>query len=514
MQPTPRYRPRWASIVAPLGVAGLLVAGLWGNLLHGYQRDRGQTRHEAEVTATNLARAFDEHVVRTVQHIDTLLLHLRLEYQRAPDRFHDRRDDVFWNTYGGEFMQVGIIDRDGMLLYSNLSRTSHPVDLSDREHFRVHQDSGEDKLFISKPVFGRVSQKWSIQFTRRRMAPDGTFDGVLVISVDPAYFSDFYETIDIGAKGAITLLGTDGIIRARAARIVPSADPVGSSLPKERPFFDPKQPDAAGYGATSAVDGMVRIGAYRRLRAFPLIVLVLLAEEDVFAGAEERHSVMVSIGGLVSALLFGSAMGIAWLLDRERRYRNELEQANSELRYLADTDVLTGAKNRRAFTALAEVEIARHHRHERPLSIIMMDLDHFKEVNDGHGHAAGDAVLSEVVRRCRGSLRCHDVIGRLGGEEFAILLPETGLAQAHDIAERLRRAIAAGLILIPEGESLQVTASMGITALCAGDHLDALLHRADQALYQAKDRGRNRSVAAGGDVAPAGWCTPDGWYRL
>ncbi|MCW2241638.1 hypothetical protein [Azospirillum canadense] len=122
MRTIPKYRPRWPSFLAPFGVAGLLALGLWANILHGSQRDREQTRHEAEVTAANLARAFDEHVVRTVQHIDAVLLHLRLEYQRNPERFNDRQGDVFWNTYGAEFMQVGIIDRDGRLLYSNLTR--------------------------------------------------------------------------------------------------------------------------------------------------------------------------------------------------------------------------------------------------------------------------------------------------------------------------------------------------------------------------------------------------------
>ncbi|MCW2241639.1 GGDEF domain-containing protein [Azospirillum canadense] len=254
---------------------------------------------------------------------------------------------------------------------------------------------------------------------------------------------------------------------------------------------------------TSAVDGMVRIGAYRRLREFPLIVLVLLADEDVFAGTEGRWSAMVSVGRWASALLFGSALGIAWLLDRNRRSRNELETANAELRYLADTDVLTGAKNRRAFTALAERELARHQRYHRALSLIMMDLDHFKAVNDEHGHAAGDAVLIEVIRRCRDGLRRHDAIGRLGGEEFAILLPETGLSQAREVAERLRQSIAAASIFAPDGQALAVTASMGIAALGAGDLLDSLLSRADHALYQAKECGRNRSVVAGVEAAPA-----------
>ena len=158
--------------------------------------------------------------------------------------------------------------------------------------------------------------------------------------------------------------------------------------------------------------------------------------------------------------------------------------------------MLTGARNRRAFTALTEVELARHQRHGGPLSLIMMDLDHFKAINDGHGHAAGDVVLVEVIRRCRDSLRRHDVIGRMGGEEFTILLPETGLAKAYEVAERLRQAIAASPIPTPAGVDIDVTVSMGVTALNPGDNIDFLLSRADRALYQAKDQGRNRSAIA------------------
>jgi len=166
-----------------------------------------------------------------------------------------------------------------------------------------------------------------------------------------------------------------------------------------------------------------------------------------------------------------------------------------ELRLQVSTDPLTGALSRRAFRdELARtLGLAKRHGHE--LSLITFDLDHFKSINDTHGHHVGDHVLAGSVAACRGLLRQSDSIGRLGGEEFAILLPLTGRQAALGVAEKLRAAIAA---LSFEGETgpFSVTASLGMTSLDGqGDDADALLQAADEALYAAKATGRNRCVA-------------------
>lgn len=167
-----------------------------------------------------------------------------------------------------------------------------------------------------------------------------------------------------------------------------------------------------------------------------------------------------------------------------------------EVRRLATTDELTGTHNRRQFILLAETEFRRFRRHGRGPAVMMIDLDHFKRVNDTHGHAVGDAVLREVAQRWRMALREVDVMGRLGGEEFAALLPETDLASARDVVgERLRRCVADELIETAAGP-VAVTVSVGVAA--ADDRtaqFAALLQRADAALYLAKQGGRNRVVA-------------------
>jgi diguanylate cyclase (GGDEF)-like protein len=185
-----------------------------------------------------------------------------------------------------------------------------------------------------------------------------------------------------------------------------------------------------------------------------------------------------------------SADQIEALTDLARLAMDELE-----LRRIAATDVLTGAMSRRAFKAEADRAVALALRHHHDVSCILLDLDHFKSVNDTHGHAAGDAVLVKVLDACRDVLRGTDLVGRLGGEEFAVLLPQTSLEAAMDVGEKLRRAIG-DLTVETLPDAFRITASFGVASLDLDTRdLTALLAHADVALYRAKSEGRNRVVA-------------------
>ncbi|GEP12709.1 GGDEF domain-containing protein [Methylobacterium gnaphalii] len=165
-----------------------------------------------------------------------------------------------------------------------------------------------------------------------------------------------------------------------------------------------------------------------------------------------------------------------------------------ELRVLAMTDGLTGALSRRSFRGELSRAFALALRHRHELSCIMLDLDRFKAINDEYGHPVGDLVLSAAAAACRDELRKSDVLGRVGGEEFAVLLPHTGLASALKVAEKLRAAVARLQIPTPR-EPIRVTASFGIAALgISVGSAETLLEHADAALYLAKDDGRNRCV--------------------
>ena len=177
-------------------------------------------------------------------------------------------------------------------------------------------------------------------------------------------------------------------------------------------------------------------------------------------------------------------------LVRDITDRKKLEE---QLKQRAHTDYLTGVSTRRYFMEQAELELNRSIRYENSLSIMMLDADFFKRINDKHGHKTGDLVLKKLTEICRHSLREVDIIGRMGGEEFAILLPETNIAAAIETGERLRKAISATKVPLKAGLPVHFTVSIGISSLTSKeDNIDVLLNQADKALYEAKSAGRNR----------------------
>jgi diguanylate cyclase (GGDEF)-like protein len=165
-----------------------------------------------------------------------------------------------------------------------------------------------------------------------------------------------------------------------------------------------------------------------------------------------------------------------------------------ELRQVAETDYLTGVATRRVLFTEAEKEIDRAQRHGRDLSVIAFDIDYFKKVNDRYGHLFGDQVLQAVARVCKANIRSTDLLARTGGEEFTILLPDTSLEDAAQVAEKVRTSLMA-MEVKHEKQLVGVTCSFGVTSYKSDDEdFNALLHRADQGLYQAKSNGRNRSL--------------------
>ncbi|HEV2678355.1 MAG TPA: ATP-binding protein [Aliidongia sp.] len=324
--------------VPPLGGALLgfcAIVGLWIGIFHSLQVEREQALFGAAQNTSNLSRAFEEHIVRSIKAIDQTLLYARDSYAKAPSEF----DIAAW-AKNIQFLtdltfQVSLIDKDGIFRGSNLAPATERVDLSDREHFRVQRDRLGDELFISKPVLGRVSSKWSIQMTRKIIAPDGSFDGVFVISLDPQYLSRFYDSVDIGSKGAVALVGTDGIVRARAAAGGAGIGQaiLGASLLKAYAVAP-----AGTYQAVSAIDGIDRVYSYRGVRAYPLIVSVGIAEQEVMAGYVADRRLYFVMGTLLTILLL---IVMAIIVRREAGLLNTREKLRaSEARYAQKSRLL------------------------------------------------------------------------------------------------------------------------------------------------------------------------------
>lgn len=208
------------------------------------------------------------------------------------------------------------------------------------------------------------------------------------------------------------------------------------------------------------------------------------------------------IGRVINIVVYFLFVLLSWLFAYEslKRKQEKIQEREhtEELVAQANTDYLTGLYNRRYFYEQAKRELSRSVRHRIPLSVMMFDIDHFKSINDLHGHDLGDAVLKALGDTCRRLLRESDICARIGGEEFAVLLTQTDDAQTLKIAERLREALAETSVPLDDGTKLKFTVSLGIGSYEPEDKdIDDLLKRADKGLYEAKRAGRNRVWGVG-----------------
>ncbi|MDB5595613.1 MAG: Signal transduction histidine kinase [Hyphomicrobiales bacterium] len=311
-----------------LGLAAFVVA--YVTLAVYLQQQRERTLNDAHVTAQNLTRAFEQHIVRSIKSVDQALLFARGQYERDPQGFEvtsRASRDYYLSDLA---VQMAIIGPDGLLRNSNLA-SAGPVDLTDREHFQVHVHAAGDDLFISKPVLGRVSNRWTIQLTRKIRKPDGSFGGVLVASLDPYELSRLYESIDIGAGGAITLVGTDGIIRARGGM---NANVLGKSLASSNMLRRVAGAPSGTFEGVSEVDGIERVISYRKVDAYPLIVTVALTRNEALADFEMARDALWHMMTMVAAFLTAT---MVWGVIQRSRLDATRESLLSQAQILSST---------------------------------------------------------------------------------------------------------------------------------------------------------------------------------
>ena len=302
------WHRRWLRLESLVTLLALLV--VWSGVLGYLTHQRKRVEVEAFQTASDLARGFGESVSRTLEAMDQVFAMLRAFHRADPARFDIQalapRDQVLNDLT----LQIALTDARGMLQASNLGGPA--VDLSDREHIRVHlARPAEDFLFVSKPVLGRVSRKWSIQLTRKLFDAHGAMAGVIVISLDPAYFSRFYASFNVPG-GAIALVGLDGVFRVRAPEMEGS---LGAEVPAATmdQLRGPVEPGT--WQGTSSIDTTERLYAFRRLDRYGLAVLVGLSAREVF-GEFERESLWFLLMGLG---LSGLVVALGQMLIRSRR---------------------------------------------------------------------------------------------------------------------------------------------------------------------------------------------------
>ena len=265
----PHFDEGWSLALIVMGGL-ILIALLWAGVLYKTASELKLEEQIINGQTMSLARAFEEHTARTLGEVDQALRFVKFQYEKEGDTFdlaaaveHKVIDSRFYN-------QVGMINAEGIYHLSNVPDFKR-VDLNDREHFRVHVEHDSQTFFVSKPVLGRVSKKWSVQMTRRINRPDGSFGGVAVISLDPLYFTSVYSEVDLGQYGSVVLLGQDGVVRARRVGNVAEA---GQDV-SDAPLFQLHSRAQSGHATgRSPIDGRLRMYSYRKLADAPLAVII------------------------------------------------------------------------------------------------------------------------------------------------------------------------------------------------------------------------------------------------
>ena len=288
--------------VVILGISTILV--IWVGTLQHISHEREQVEKAAVQAGSNLALAFEEQIVQSMSAVDQTLLFARRAYARDPRHFDVAqwsRDNVVLSdfSYG-----VSMIDRNGYLV-SNERDPDARVSLRDREHFAVHARGTEDILFIGKPILGRIIGQCVIPVSRRLTASDGSFAGVVVVMIDPAYLARFYKSVDLGAGAAITLTGTDGVVRAYAGL---SNDLFGKSV-ANGPVIAHLAHAKSGSFIADGLYTEISLFTYREVKGYPLVVVVRQASEQVFSTfAHNRKFAIIWAAGLTLGLLVVTAL--------------------------------------------------------------------------------------------------------------------------------------------------------------------------------------------------------------
>jgi diguanylate cyclase (GGDEF)-like protein len=594
-----------------LGV--VMIALTWSVTVMSLQSGKQADLDKATSEASNLARAFDEHIARTIRGTDNTLIVLRSMY------LADRKGLDFIDWSGGLtndlVLHYAVVNAGGTTI--NSSRNPVPnLPGADPASFHSQTNAASDDVQIGRAVDGQLPGKVIIQLSRRLVAPDGTFTGQIVASLDTAQLVSFYKEIDIGREGSISVVGLDGHVRAwrgfKANNI--------AALPANRGVLARFEKAQSGtYMNDGRFDGVKRLVSYRKVAGLPLIVVVGLAEHEVLATYRadqikyyalaagitalilivmmlsivhrdklnrtytslqkselvlrtSQRELRTTLDNMDQGILMADATGnvavinrrlirmldlppdwasqkitiaqmLSHLRDRgefgedgdlldgkarevirnggtvtdarsyERMRPNgrileirisplpeggtvrtfsditERKRAETKIAEMATHDDLTGLANRKLFRERVQQAIGRTQRYGECFSILLLDLDRFKEINDTRGHPAGDAVLKEAARRLSICMREHDTVARLGGDEFAIL--QSNIRADHDtghLAERIIKIFRAPFHL--EGEQFDVATSIGIAvAPDDGADYDRLVKKADEALYRAKDAG-------------------------
>lgn len=527
-----RLRLRLALLASLISALVISLAGvaLW--------QEKQRYRERAVVATRNIAGLLDQQISGVIDKIDLSLqtsarVHAGMLAAGKLDAATLNHHLAEQEALLPEVLSLRATDPQGRVRFGSGLPEDAPVDLSDRPYFVEARSDPVERLIVQGPLLARISKRWVIVLARRLNHPDGSFAGVLYANLACDYFEKVLSLVSLGPNGAATIRTAE---LALVHRFPDTRNAVGSKdVSAQLRSVLLAHPERGEYLAPTKLDGVVRSNAYRRLARYPFYVIVGQASDDYLRAWRLSVLVIGSLAGLTLAVTWLATFRIyrsqirlnediaeririghalegviterAQLYAELERRKDALEQANATLEQKVEQRTLELSKanqalerfaRRDALTRLGNRLSADEHLHDEFLrmkrsgagyTVLLIDIDHFKQVNDQFGHEQGDRVLRHVAYTLNHSCRATDFLARFGGEEFLAILPDTGPEEALLVAEKMRQAVAGSL----QERVGQVTVSIGVAGAWPED-LDenVAVRQADENLYRAKSNGRNR----------------------
>jgi signal transduction histidine kinase len=393
-----------------------LLCFMWVGLYYKIAAERRMEINSAIRETGNFARAFEEHTLRTIKSADQTALFLKYQYEKSGTKINIPQYIKEGRLLSEPFVLLSVMDEHGDLKVSS-QVPFVPSNLKDREHFLVHKDRDTGKLFISKPVLGRSSGKWSLQMTRRVNKPDGSFGGVVVVSVDPYYFTKFYKQVNLGKDPSILLVGKDGIVRAGRSG---QEDVVGRDINHSLLMQKLNDGPAGSFIVPSPETGDKRIYSYRTLSDYPLIVAVGVDEADVLRNFYQRvvgYCLFMAVGTI---LILGFIFMLLSFMVRQKHAALALKQANDNLEtkvemrtqeltrknvelrvaYQELKDIQSQSIQQEKMASIGQLAAGVAHELNHPLALVISNLgvlQNYLAETAGHVDSAADRGVSDTL---------------------------------------------------------------------------------------------------------------------
>ncbi|QBE66993.1 diguanylate cyclase [Pseudoduganella lutea] len=463
---------------------------------------------QTEVATSNVARMVGAQVESAMKIATMALADMTEQVEHdgttgpALERLTDNLETLASTT--PELYGLFVYGADGSWLATSLARTVQGNN-ADRAYFQYHRTHPGRGIHFGAPVKSRSTGVWIIPVSRAFYDAGGKFAGVALVTLRIDFFERIYDELNIGRTGTVLLMLSDGTVVYRRPL---DEKLLGTDLSNGAIFAELRKRDIGSAMLKAKVDGIERLYSFRRMKAYPFLVAVGRTKDELLSNWRRSSLLIGAAAFLISAVFVAFAtklimqVRIRDTLDQQlRRYSEQLRQHNDGLQVLAHTDKLTGLANRRRFDEVLDLELKRAKRSGTPLSLLMMDLDYFKQYNDSYGHRAGDDCLHAAAQVLAGQIvRAGDLAARYGGEEFAVIMPNTDQPGAAAVAERVRAGLQALAMPHQRSPFHIVTASFGLATLVPQAVRDmttsGLIELADAQLYHAKEAGRNRIGAA------------------